>query len=353
MKFKVLIILLFGATQLSAQLSEKSMSLHLGTGLGGLAPHKSSTTHLVMGPSIKLEAGVTFRTQGDKTFQRHYKFPYYGFVYSLNSTGNEPVLGNIHAVNIFGSIPFYRADNPISFRAGIGLGYHTKKFNKYTNHKNNSIGSSLNTNIQFRIEKNFQILKGFKLNTGIGISHYSNASFTRPNLGLNFFHLYLNADIPVRHFKYPGPDTTFRIAILPYSIWEHSIVVFGGLKEVGNAFGNKYFVGALTIQSSKRLNEYTSIVGGLDNYLNFALKETENKLYQEGLFATYMKHFGKLRLGISFGGYLLNQPEEGKLIYNKVIIEYHISKRLFTQVLLKSHVTSADFFGLTLGYQIR
>jgi hypothetical protein len=328
------------------------MSISFGMGGGGLAPHKKATDHLLQGPSLKLEAGVIFRTQGDKSFQRHYKFPSFGLTYTLNNSGNDMQIGNIHAITTFGIFPFYKGDNPLSIRYGIGLGYVTKPFDKYSNQKNSAIGSYLNTNFQIRIEKDFKILNHFKINTGFGISHYSNASFTRPNLGLNFFHLYLNANIPVRHYTQPGPDTNAVISILPYRIYEHSIILSGGLKEYGNALGSKFFEGIVSLQSSKRFNSYTSINFGVDNFINLAQYDINNKWYQLGLYSTFMKHFGNLKAGIAFGGYLFNRPENTSLIYNKVIIEYHFGKKIFTQILLKSHVTSADFFSFSLGYKL-
>jgi hypothetical protein len=324
----------------------------MGAGAGGLAPHKAVTAHLLKGPSFKFESTISFRTQGDKTFQKHYKFPYYGLAYAINKSGSPELIGDLHSLNIFGGLPLYDADNPLKFRVGIGMGYATKKFDKYINHKNSAIGSHFNINVQLRLEKDIQILRKGTINIGIGISHFSNASVQKPNLGLNFFHLYLSSGFQIKKFnEIPQPKNT--IAILPYDIWETSVVTGSGIRERTTPLGPKFFVGVITIQQTRRVSEYSSWSLALDNYFNGSLYDKTGQLYQLGISASYMKHFDKLRIGLALGTYLFNRPYPEATIYNKVIIEYHFSKKFFTQLLLKSHWAAADFFNFTIGYKIR
>lgn len=333
--------------------SQKSLTLFLGGGAGGLAPHKAAVAHLLNGPSYKLEASAVFRTQGDHSHQEHYKFPYYGFTYAWNNSGSPVLVGELHSLNVFGALPLYTGDHPIRFRAGFGLGYLTRKFDKLTNHKNSAIGSHFNVNIQFRLEKEFQILNKNTLSLGLGISHFSNASVQKPNLGLNFFHLYLNAGFQVRKYTKLKTDGEKVIDILPYSKWETSILTGGGIRENITPLGPKYFVGVITLQQTMRVSEFSSWIGALDNYANMSLERKSGKWYQLGVSVAYMKHFNKLRIGLAAGTYILNRPYPEAIVYNKVVVEYHFSKKFFTQLLLKSHVTTADFFNLTFGYKIR
>ncbi len=329
------------------------MTIYVGAGAGGLAPHKAVTAHLLKGPSFKFETSLTFRTQGDKSFQKHYKYPYYGLTYGFNNSGSPVLIGDCHSLNLFGSMPFKDGVNPLRFRAGIGVGYTTKMFDKNTNHKNSAIGSHFNSNIQFRLEKDFQITRRNNINIGLGISHFSNASVQKPNLGLNFFHLYLNTGFQVRQFQKVISDTNYLIDILPYNIWETSIIAGSGIRENITPLGNKFFVGVITLQQTRRLSEYSSWSGAIDNYINMSLYDAQNKWYQLGVSTTFMKHFEKLSFGLGIGTYLLNRPFPEAIIYNKVIIEYQISKKFFTQLLLKSHWAAADFFNLTFGYKIK
>ncbi len=336
-----------------SQLSNKAMSLSVGFGVGGFAPHKAVTAHLLKGPSYKMEATVIYRTQGDRSFQRHYKFPFFGLTYGYNQSGSPILLGDMHSLNIFGALPLYEANYPIRFRAGFGVGYATQKFDKYSNHKNSAIGSNFNANIQLRLEKDISIAKKGLINVGLGLSHFSNASVQKPNLGLNFFHLYLNTGLQLRKYTYPGPDTLAVISILPYSLWETSVTCGAGLRENSTPLGSKFFVGVMTFTQTRRVSEFSSWSLALDNYVNMALYDEYSKWLQMGVSAAYLKHFNKIRVGLALGTYLLNKPAPEAIIYNKVIVEYHFNRFLFAQLLLKSHWAAADFFNLTIGYRIR
>jgi hypothetical protein len=352
---KYLIFILFAALSVISTVfySQKPMSVSIGAGAGGLAPHKAVTAHLLKGPSYKFESSLTFKTNGDKTYQVHYKYPYYGLTVAYNNSGSPTLIGNLYSINLFGALPLYNGENPVRFRTGIGLGYATLKFDKLTNHKNSAIGSHFNVNIQLRLEKDFQITKINNINIGIGISHYSNASVQKPNLGLNFFHLHLNTVFRVKEIKTIDSETENKIDILPYDLWETSVLIGSGIRENITPLGSKFFIGVITLQQTRRLSEFSSWSGALDNYINMSMYDEQNKWYQLGISTTFMKHFDKLKVGLGLGTYLLNRPYPEATVYNKVIIEYQITKRLFTQLLLKSHWAAADFFNLTFGYKIK
>lgn len=347
--FKVLVLASFG---INAQLKEHAQTIAFNLGSGGFAPHKKITQHLLGGPAFKFELDYTFRTQGEKDFHQWYKFPYYGIAYSFETSGNPVVIGNLQAINFFGAIPLYHAENPVRFRVGAGLGWVQKTFDLYSNNKNNAIGSHLNTNIQLRIEKDFQLFDTQILRLGIGLSHFSNASFQKPNLGLNFGHFYLGYGFQIKKNNPLAKEKTSK-KITDSKPFEFKLILGAGMRENATLIEKKYFVGAFTAQLERKINHISSWLVASDNYLNYALQNNPKGIFQSGVSLGYMQHFDKLRIGLALGTYLYNAPSTEENIYNKVIIEYHFSQKFFCQLLLKSHWASADFFNFTVGMNIK
>jgi hypothetical protein len=74
-------------------------------------------------------------------------------------------------------------------RIGSGIGYLSKPYDLNTNKMNKAIGSHFNGNMQLMYKAYFDLTPKSALVLGLGVTHYSNGNFRRPNLGINMAHL--------------------------------------------------------------------------------------------------------------------------------------------------------------------
>lgn len=326
----------------------KSISTNVAGGI--FTPHKEVVQHLQDGPSFGAEIVCTKRVTGHKFHHSPYKMPFYGIMLGFFNSGNLPLVGYEGYVDVFGSIPFYFHKNPLVFKSAIGIGFVQKIYSKYTNPIQTAIGSHFNVNVQFRIEKSFELnqLNG-GITVGIGLSHYSNASFQTPNFGLNYAHIYLGKRLFIEK-ESELEDSLSIISILPYSPRKIEIEANIGLKENSVPLGNKYLVVNISAHYNKQFNIKHSWASGIDAFYNGALEFAEEKPFQLGMSSAYIKNFDQLKVGGSLGIYLFGKPNDTGIIYNKVFIQYYLKNRWYAKLNMKTHFAVADFFTIGFGY---
>lgn len=318
---------------------------------GTFVPHKPAVRHLQNGPSLIGEIAYTLRTDGSKFHHKPYKLPYYGLVLGIEDGGYRKVIGMEAYLTTFGAIPLYPSNNPFVVKMGIGLGYVQGIYNKYTNPTQDAIGSHLNVNIQLRLEKNFSLFGKGGVNFGMGISHYSNASYQTPNLGLNYFHLYLGKRLTIQKCI-PVSDTVPVISILPYAPNKIEFELNGGVKENAVALGDKFLILKASGHYVRQLSIKHAWSNGIDIYYNKALQYEEDILLQIGLSSLYVLNFDDLKIGAGLGFYLLGKPQISRAFYSSVFVQYYFNNKIFLKLNMRTHRTIADFFTLGIGYRL-
>lgn len=328
--------------------------IEVNMGYGVFSPHKTEVKHLQKGPSFVGEVAYTLRTDNSECHHGSYNQPYYGILFGIADGGNRDEIGMEGYLSFFGGLPFYKSDNPLVLKSAIGLGYVQKPFDKFNNPKQNAIGSKFNINFHFRFEKNFQIKEGGGINLGIGLVHYSNGSYQRPNLGLNYFHVYLGKRFKIQECK-AIPDSATVISILPYTPKKIELELNGGLigyNELSSKISDKF----LLVNASAHFNKQFSVVhgwsNGVDTYYNGALSNTEGKALQIGISSLYVMNFDDFKIGAGLGGYLLGKPEVSRGLYSLVFVQQYFNNRWFVKFTIKTHRTIADFFTFGIGYSL-
>lgn len=325
--------------------------IDVNCGYGAFLPHKVGVKHLQSGPSYVGEIAYTLRTDGTDFHHMPYRLPYFGVVLGIADGGNRDLIGLESYLTAFGGIPLYFNENPVIIKMGIGLGYVQKIYDKLDNPKQIAIGSHINVNLQFRIEKNFKLANGGGFNAGLGISHYSNASYQTPNLGLNYFHAYLGKRFEIQPCI-PMPDSMPVIAILPYSPKKIEMELQFGLKENAIALGNKFLIVNASGHYTRQFNIKHAWSNGLDLFYNPALKDEEDKLIQIGLLSRYILNFDEIKIGAGLGYYLLGRPNISKSFYSVVFFQHFFKKHWYAKINLRTHRVVADFFTIGIGYAL-
>ena len=125
-------------------------------------------------------------SSGAKEWERDFLNPNRGITLAFFDLGSRDKLGSGIAVYPYIDFPLStKKDGRLIFRYGIGLGWVEKTFNSETNIKNAAIGSHLNGIIHFDLHFEKRLSALSILEIGAGITHYSNGSYSIPNLGIN------------------------------------------------------------------------------------------------------------------------------------------------------------------------
>jgi hypothetical protein len=325
---------------------------------GFIICHTKSMRHLETGHFPSLEITIGKITNGEKLWQRLYKFPDIGICFFYSGLANKEHLGNVIALYPYINFPmincgFYK----FSFRFGTGLGYITKPYNRTENYKDIAIGSHLNAAINLTFESNFKLSKKFILTTGIGLTHFSNSAFKTPNLGINIPTISLGAyyKLGENNFLSIKKDTVVN------KKFQYLISVTGGIKEIYPEDGPKYGTYSLAFCVLKPLNFKNKLGLGFDLFYNSSIiKLLKNdsinishnyEILRPGINLTYEIVISKISICLQFGTYVFAKYKLQGDVYEKLGWKYFITNHIFSTITLKANLVDADDFDLGIGYR--
>jgi len=340
--------ILFYLTSFITVLSQNyyKYSLEANASYGRLLAHRPAISPLIQNNTFSLESSIYFNSDGNKTHHYYYNYLSTGITINFTNSGNFSQIGNIYSVYGFLSIPLNKNKNPISIKMGLGIGWVEKIFDLGLNYQNTAIGSHLNSNIQFKIEKKLNIKTRHYLRYGIGFSHLSNASIQSPNLGLNFLSGQLSYQFGLKNNDI---DSTTKEYIIRRKIF-FSLYNSSAFKENSVSSLRKYYINENTVQIRYRKNIKLSFITGFDLLFNSSLENLETKI-QSGYYLGNIIHFNKLVLGFQFGTYLYNKIESKDIFFQKIFTEYKPFNNFLIRLSLKSHLGKADFVSIGFGYE--
>jgi hypothetical protein len=345
-------LLLYGApSHIFGQ--EYSRGLSLNVGYGTLVAHRNSMQHLVTGNSWYGDLNYALRTDGSRPSHRLYRYPWYGVGFNLLSSGNPSQIGEVGGAYGFGNLPLSKGKLPLSFKIGLGIGIVQLPFDLSSNFQAIAIGSRVNCNILFRLEKSFNILDAsnisHQLKLGFGLTHFSNAAFQTPNLGLNFVHLHLGYQLRYKPELFIENNEEIGLRDVQQTF---SVVGGIGARENAQPTLSKFAIYQTKLQFEHYFGFKHSAYISADFTFNESLKAIGKPLFQQGIFVGYFLNFDQLRIGTGMGIYTYNRSFPDQPLYHKLIIEYLFSTRLALQLSMRTHWATADFVSLNLRYAI-
>ena len=147
MKFISLLIIFFTTCTSHGQL-KNDLWVELKGKAGFLAAHRSVMGHLATEHAFAGELSVYFRSRNRKPWHEGYKNPFFGTTIFFGTTGNRELLGETVGIIGFSSFPLINREHYVfSAKAGCGVAYSTKYYDKNTNQLGMAIGSSINAHI--------------------------------------------------------------------------------------------------------------------------------------------------------------------------------------------------------------
>lgn len=304
----------------------------------------------------------------DWEIRRHYPEVGLGFIY-LNY--NNPELYG----SVFGIFPNLRLRLLTldrfswSARVGMGISYVTRPYERVPdpNLANETIGGHLNNISPLQTDLRWKINDHWEFQGGVHLIHVSNASFRRPNFGINIW----GFQAGLRYFpvsntpeRYDRSVPSLKNRVVVYAKGSIAFVELfmpdGGLSRVYNG----------GIFASKRYLGKNKAILGLDYTYNTAtyafMKYNTRHVGQENRYASQIsvcvgneflfKNFGIVLQG---GVYLMKMDMQTSSFYEKLGGNFYVLQReqgvlkeVILSALLKTHQNQAQLFemGLSLGF---
>ncbi len=330
---------------------------------GFVIPHRPSMGVLLQGHVRGMELDLVRHTNGSKAWQRLYRCPDYGIQLFIADLGNPSMLGQGYAVVPFIAFPILTMPHVrFSFNIGSGIGYISHIFDVRDNYKNVAIGSHVNGVMQAAFEGHWDLSQNTALHGRFAFTHFSNAAFKVPNLGINIPTL----GVGVSHAF--GPSYSKLAAVTPDTLspllpkWALRIFVAGGLKEVVRYGGRKYPVGVLQAACMRGLGKKSSLGLGLDGFYNSSLpmilsdslgnKGPAADGFRLGVVLPYEVHVSQFVIALQVGYYLINAYPAQGTYYQRIGWRYKLNSHIALSYSLKLHLAKADNMEIGVVYSL-
>jgi len=359
LSFSLLVLSFFTKGQDSTRIgSWLTLDLHYGF---ILPLYTSSMDILVKGHVPAFELDYVHKPASTDNWLNAYHCPETGIAFFSAYLNNPAQLGMMYGAYPFVNFHLKKSYmEGLNFRVGIGLGYMPVIFNAFDNHKNDVIGSHLNTMVNFRLNYHFYLSDDIRLETGLGLTHCSNGAFQTPNLGINLITANTGLSYCIGGSK-RSVEKPFTDTVKTKKIESDFFAAVGG-SEIEPPGGERYLDITLSYIAFKRLSCKSKLGIGLDIMDNQANTERlkvdsiylKNNLdiTQFGLKVAYELTLGNLSLPIEMGGYLYTKYNGNGYIYNRIGIRYYAGKHFIANLTLLTHYAKADFLEWGIGYKL-
>lgn len=331
---------------------------------GNVLPHSPDLYNLQGHPEAFMVSFLK-QTHGRKEWQTAYNYPDYG-AYFIYQNFNNQYLGDSYAVGMLYN--FYFLNRNLQLKLAQGFGYVTKPYDKETNSKNKSFGSSIvdNTNVGLSYKKD-NLFDNFGLQAGILFTHYSNGRTKSPNSGINTYLLSLGVNYDMDGKKKYEKDTiTYKRKDFREPI-RYNFVVRAGVNEsivIGSGQHPFYHIG---FYADKRIGRKSAIQLGTELFLTQSFKDyikyrsiafpelniDPNTDYKRiGLFVGHELFVNKFSIETQIGYYIYEPFKNDISVYNRIGLKYYMSKKVFVGFTIKTHLVLAEALEFGVGVRL-
>ncbi len=339
--------------------SPSNISISAKYARGYIYPHHESLKYLIKDYTSAMELNLSKEVSGEKLWHQLYRKPTVGLGYYFVDLGNAEQLGKANAFFPYITIPVLRSKYVnISSKYAAGVAWLSKRFDLTENKYNIVIGSNLNAYLNLNLNIDIRLTKRIYLQTGIGLTHFSNGGTQQPNKGFNIFAYQAG----VRYKLSDIERDTSGIALPKFERKnEFSIIYAGGVKTLEPARTKKYYVSTLSLNAERQVSYKSRLGVGLDLFKDNSRKEylvkedIENPdgkdLFYAGGHFSYDLIFGKTSFTIQMGAYFWQKSKHFESVYHRFGLKYRFSKHWMANVTLKTFWAAADFGEWGIGYR--
>ena len=329
---------------------------------GFILPHHGSMQYLINGHTPGFEINYIKPTHGEKKWQRIYHYPEIGLNFFYIALSNPTQLGDGMALSPFINFNLNHGKRfHLQMKWTTSVGYMTKKFDRLENHKNTVIGSNFNMYANLRLNAAYYISENFRMEIGLGMSHFSNGASNMPNLGINIPTLDLGLGY---HFNTKSVTVVLDTFSIPQKTGRLAFYAGAGINSIDPPGSKKYGGYTLSANYERKRGNKNRWSGGLElsfnsSYIAEFRQDTVVQLssdlqnLQVGLKAGYALVIGRLFIPIEMGYYLYSMKKSNGPIFHRIGTRVQVNDHLVVGVTLKTHWAKADFFELCVGYTLK
>jgi len=347
--------------QLSAQ--EKTLPAFqagIKGGYGFIIPHSPAMEYIASQHVSRIELYAEKNTFGTRAWQSRFQFPRLGLTFNYFNLNNPEHLGQAYSFAPYMNFNLWgQKDIKLRLRTALGAGYIEKPFDPLDNFKNESIGSYINLFFSVQLETEVYLNQFLGLSVGVDYAHFSNTSFAKPNKGINIPSVQTGLIYRFGEEQARSSELGKEFEI-PKGFFRASLSF--GLNEIYPPEGDKYLASYLSLGYEKRVSPKSSLGLNTDVFYNPAQREAleRESIYidkgwentQLGISATYTIHFGRFEPYFLAGYYIKKADEELSSVYTIFGGRVHLTDRINAMLALKTHVASAEYLTIGLGYRI-
>ncbi|WP_272021882.1 acyloxyacyl hydrolase [Olleya namhaensis] len=356
------LLLIFGVFAL-AQEEKNPFTLDLNLFYGNIAEHNSDISHVIEGHPTGFILSYNQKTFGKKAWESRFNYPDYGASVIYQDLKNE-TLGNNFGV--YAHYNFYFFNRNLMFRIGQGLAYNTNPYDKVDNYRNNAFGTAILSSTYLMLNyKKENLFKGFGLQTGLTLIHYSNANVKAPNSSINSIAFNLGVN-----YIFDSENTTEFIEHVDEAFTEkvkYNFVLRTGINESDIINSGQYAFYVVSAYADKRLNHKSAIQAGTDVFFSNFLKthiryksvafpednvSGDEDYKRVGVFVGHELFISKTSLITQLGYYVYYPFDFEGRVYNRIGLKRYFGNKMYGALTLKSHGAKAEAVEFGIGIRL-
>jgi hypothetical protein len=331
---------------------------------GSILEHNSDISHLITGHPTGFILSYNKKTYGFKDWESRFNYPDWGFSFIFQDMKNSSLGENY---SLYAHYDFYFLKLNLNLRLGQGIAYTTNSYDKNANFLNNAYGSDLmsSTYIMFNYKKE-NIFKGFGVQAGISLIHYSNANFKAPNTSTNTLAINVGANYLFNHEKEPDyiPSSEEKKFKEPV---KYNFAFRTGLNESDVIGVGQFPFYILSGYADKRLNRKSAIQVGTDVFFSTFLEELityysvafpeldvtgDEDWKRVGVFVGHELFINKLSVITQLGYYVYYPYDFEGRVYNRIGFKRYFGDKIYGAITLKSHGAKAEAVEFGIGIRL-
>lgn len=331
---------------------------------GTILEHNPDIAHLITDHPTGFILSYNKKTYGFNAWESRYNYPDWGFSFIYQDLKNQ-YLGENYS--LYAHYNFYFFKRNLMFRIGQGLAYASKPYDKVKNFRNNAYGSDIlsTTFVMFNYKKE-AIFKGFGLQAGVSVIHYSNANFRAPNTSTNTFAFNVGANYMLDYDKQPDYIASTEDRKFTEKI-KYNFVFRSGINESDIVDSGQYPFYIVSAYADKRLNRKSAVQVGADVFVSKFLKEliyfysvaypernidADTDYKRVGVFVGHELFINKMSLITQVGYYVYYPYDFEGRIYNRIGLKRYFGDKYFGAITLKSHGAKAEAVEFGIGVRL-
>ena len=335
--------------------------------IGSIIKHQKSIGHLNIAhpqfASISWHKGFA----ADSEWRKRYNYPDWGVIISHHNFKNSK-LGNVLAVQYLTTYYLLNRNNKnqLNLQIGAGFGYNTHPFDLESNNQNIVMSTHFQTAQLFKLNySRLNLFNNIGFQAGLMVSHFSNASFKKPNTGINtlFINAGLNYRVSTKEATYPKRNKKEKFTDSALRLF---LSLNGGMHSAKAGLDTKFTYYASSYLK-KRIGYKSGFQLGVDFFNSQANKDfadfsfhtriehPDRKLLdhkQVGIFVGHELFFNKIALETLVGYYIYKPFKINRQVYQKIGFKYSLNSKTAIGLNLKVHLFTAEYLTLGIHHQL-